>query len=506
MRKNIIIIIILSSVLLFGIYFRLHDLSSQSYWMDEGYTVNAALSIMEKGLEGGNAILDSGETYFCPLYCYPTAKIAQIIGGNALSFRLLAALAGILFIVLIYFITNRIFNRNTALLTAFFTSFSYWQIAWSRQARWYTLLALFFWLALFFFYRFLYQQKQKNLSLFLTLLFTVLAALTHKVAYLLPMIMIGWAFIEYCWLNKNKFSKISPKMLIGGIAGFAGAILLLEYGFNFHFIKAIFNNISFNYKLPYYLNFYLRNYWLFIFFALFAFFNAQKSEKIKICFLVWPFLIYLFCLSFLTDIVHYRYLFHLTPVFYILGSIGIIASFKKIKYNYIKAVFISAILLLFFISEHGVIKPKQFYFLESDDPAKFNRPHYAYTPQPNFNNAYNTIKKVIKDNEIIISSHPHFNKIFLNQPGYWIKYNYLGMEDKVKTIKGGREYYVNAKVINDLPELQEVIGANHGYIVFDYMAADNRIPAEIINYITANLDLVLYDEINSYSKIWVYKF
>jgi len=80
------------------------------------------------------------------------------------------------------------------------------------------------------------------------------------------------------------------------------------------------------------------------------------------------------------------------------------------------------------------------------------------------------------------------------------------MEDAPNIITDNREYYVGATVINNLAELQKLISDKHGYIVFDYQSTDGRIDPIIINYIQSNLKLFFYNEINSYSKIWVYQF
>jgi 4-amino-4-deoxy-L-arabinose transferase-like glycosyltransferase len=158
-----------------GTALRLYKLSTQPYWMDEGYTINAVLSILEKG----SSTLDSGENYFCATYCYPTAYIAKLFGNNAFSYRLFSVIAGIIFILIIFIIVRSLFNIRIALLSSFFVSFSYWQIAWSRQARWYTLFAIFFWLSLYFFYKSLNGEKKKLLFYCLAILFTILSTLTH---------------------------------------------------------------------------------------------------------------------------------------------------------------------------------------------------------------------------------------------------------------------------------------------------------------------------------------
>jgi len=500
MTKNYKICWLLLAIIALGSFLRVYQLNKQSYWMDEGYTVNAVISAAHNGYDRGSSILDSGGRYFCPLYCYPTEIITRIAGDNTWSYRTLAVLAGIFFIFLVYLITKVIFKNNkAALLAAGFTSFSYWQIAWSRQARWYTLLEVFFWAALLLFYLFLKakNKKQKIISLLLSLFFTILAIATHKLAYLLPLIMLGGYFI----LNRP-----TKKQALISIIAAGGVIAFVEFGLGLHFITHALKNISFHYNLPYYLSFYLRNYWLFIALAIYGYFASEKEQKQKIIFLALPFLVYLVFLSFLTNIIHYRYLFPLTAALYIIASIVIIDISGKIRQNYGKIIGLFLLILVFFISRQGVIFPKDYYFLEADDPSELSRPYYAYTPQPDFNAAYAAIKGNLKSEEIVISSHPHFNKIFLNQPGDWIKYDYLGMEDTPKTIKDNKEYYVGATVINNLEELKKITATKHGYLVFDYMAADDKIKPEIISYIQNNLELFFFNEKNSYSKIWVYRF
>ncbi len=56
-------IILLFLITLSGAFFRIYSLEKQPYWMDEGYTVNAVMSAMEKG----ETVLDSGVTILGPL-------------------------------------------------------------------------------------------------------------------------------------------------------------------------------------------------------------------------------------------------------------------------------------------------------------------------------------------------------------------------------------------------------------------------------------------------------
>lgn len=483
-----------------GIFFRLSNLSLTPYWMDEGYTVNAVDSELRNGTENFAAKLDSGEKYFCPLYCAPTSWIVAATSQDPAAYRILSVFFGLIFIPLVYFFTQKFLkNTGVSVLTTFFTTFSYWQIAWSRQARWYTELEFFFWAALFLFYLFVQATKNKEKYIYFaaSIVVTLLAIVTHRIAYMLPIVMLIWYAIE---------KKPTKKQIAIASAVSVGVLLIAEFGLGLHFVSHALKNVSLHYTLPYYLNFYLRNYWMFMLLGLYGYFNVPKEIQKKIWMLATPFIVYLFFLSFFTDIVHYRYLFHTTVAMYIIGSIGIIDTLAKIANKQKRFWIVFVLFGIFFATGHGVATQKDFYLLEADDPSVMNRPYYAYTPQPNFNAAYAAIKADKKPDDIVISSHPHFNKIFLNTAGYWLKYNYLGMEDTNKTITNNKEYYVGASVVNNLDELKNIAASHHGYILYDYMAMDGKIPTEMIQYIQSNFTQFFFDEKNSYSKIWVYKF
>lgn len=474
--------------------------------MDEGYTVNAITSIIEKG----KSLLDSGQTYNCQTYCYPSSWISSIFGENAFSFRFLAALAGLAFIIAVYFIIKKWLGTKTAAVASFFMAFSYWQIAWSREARWYTLLELFFWLAIFFFWQLLKIKNNFKLSALycaLTGVFTSLAILTHAEAYLLlPIFTIVGTYT--IWHRSNQKTNYKVASIVCTVLAITVLALSLDkLGLNF--LKPLFASFHFHYSLPYYLSFYLRNYWLFIVPTVWLFFNLKNNPNSSIYyFLLFVFTAYLLSFGLLSDLVHYRYLFLVTPVLYILGTSGIINLLEKVKHKLWRVVFFCVILIIFFISGHGVAWPKNFYTLESDNPSSVkNRPYYAYTPQPNFNEAYNYVKEQKTSEEIIISSHPVFNKIFLKEPGYWLSYPYLGIGDKNSyTTTDSREYYVGAKIIKNQTELEKVTSDNHGYVVFDYYSMQDRIPKDETDYIRQNFKLVFHDKTNKYSEIWVYQF
>ncbi len=501
--SNIRILSILTLLLLVGGFLRFYDLGTQPYWMDEGYTINAILAISEKG----ESVLDSGLPYGCPMYCYPATYIADTFGHTATSYRLPAAVMGVLFILLIYVVVRRLFDTPTALLTTAFTTFSYFHIAWSRQARWYTLFTFLFWLSLYTFYRAYYGKEKRFLFGALTVLLTILTILTHGLGYLLPFIMICWIAIDQLFTHRH---LIWRTLFLSAIS-IAGVIVLLDVFLGKDTFLYSLTHFELYASLPFYLSFYLRTYWLFIPFVLIALLFPPLTYRRPIYLLSLTFLAYLLPLSFLTSIIHYRYLFHLTPIIFMLATIGMLVSYRLLSNWFFKTSFVVGILLLFFTVGTGIFIPQSFYRLESDNPATSRTfpgtaGYYAYTPQPNWNSAYAYIKEIRTQDDIIISSHPHFTKIFLREAGYWLGYNYHGMSNLPTTIKNDREYYVGAIVVDNLEDFVHITEGKQGFVILDYMATDNRIAEETLTHIRRKLNLVYQDKESEFSQIWIYRF
>lgn len=498
-------------LLLTGGFLRFYNLDGQSYWIDEGYSINGVLSVLEKGVP----ILDSGRWYHDEVYAYPTALTVKIFGNNAFAYRFWPAVFGCLFIFVIFFFVRDLFGIWPALLSSFFITFSYWQIAWSRQARRYTLWEVFFWLALWCFWR--WNQYNNHKWLIGTTIFTILAIATHKLSILLLVIYFIWLVILLC-----KKGKISWKWLVASFF-FLLSVVMVDYQL-FNAIIGGLNKINFGIYINYYLNWVIRNYWLFLIVigVGMARGNFLKVNNIKKIFFVGlPFIVYFLTLSFLFDESHiyYRYLFNVFPSLIILGSLGltVIASeVKQFKKNYglnnSWQLFVLIIVIgLFFISGQGVLWHQNFYFLEHDDvtkPMESWRKYYFHTPQPDFNGAYKYIKGNKQKDNIVIAAFPVFNKIFLNEPGYWIKFhqNYFGDANVFKNKDRDTEYYVNAKVIDNLKELIKITNKNHGFIVLDFVSTNERISGNILNYIANNFKMVFSKETKPWIKIWVFKF
>ncbi len=465
MKYAAINIIILTCIILYGGFLRLYNLSEQPYWMDEGYTITA--------------IIGTNTDYNCPIYCYTTKHIAKILGNDAFSYRLFAVFMGITFIILIYLVTKKLFTPPHALVVATITSLSYWHIAWSRQARWYTLFLIFFWLALFLFYKTteIKPSKQKVLYGLGTLISTLLAIYTHQISYILILIYLLYA------LYHKKYKIFSLITLMG-------AVLLIFYTIP----------VSLNYVLPYYTNFLIKEYWLFIILSIYGILTVPEQYKKQIHLLCLSAITLLVSLGFFNNIVNYRYLLVITPALYILATVGLLHIIHSVRNLYVKICIGILFGIGFFIS-HGIIFPQENYFLESDTQTA-SRPYYAYTPQPDWNTAYDFIRTHKKPTDIIISSAPQFNSLFFGESGYWLNFDLWGNPKNIPA----EDRYVRAISIPTLENFIDITSKSHGYVMYDYMAQDGRISPDILSYIETNLEKVFFKFTNPYSQIWIYRF
>lgn len=503
-KSKVIMIAAILLIALWAIFLRGYQLNQPSYWMDEGYSVNAAISTLEKGYPK----LDSGLIYNDHLpSTYAIAGSIKLFGFSNTSTRLPSVIFNLLFLLVIFLFTKRFFGIKVATLTTLFLAFSYWEIAWARQARNYALFQLSFWASLYFFWDMLfYRQTRKNFLLWI--FFSLLTFMVHLLGLLLlPIYLVSFLIRYWKDLKQNLktylFSRRSVYVYVFVL------LIVLFFGDNvWSTIKeALLLKIFY---LPNYFEFIKNNFWLVGILALSSFVLYFKNKFIrqKIFILLAIYIIPFVVISFFISLSGHRYLFPALPALYILSSLTIIYLWNKTKTKYIKAAIITTVLLFIIFSREFQIIPKTMYALESnrspielEETKKSPRNYYIYTPQPDWELAYAYIKGNKKKGDIVISVQPVFNKIYLNRPEFWIAYS-LSYMHKVPT----KDVYVGANTIRNQKELRQIMEQNSGFIVLDFLSQDIRIKEDILRYIYENFELVYENTVNYWSRIWIYKF
>lgn len=155
---------ILAAIVLLAALLRFYQLGSWSFWIDELYTLGRIRNL-------GNIL--QNPTILLEVRPPPSILLmslaAQFLETSEWSARLIPALTGIVSIPILYFPTRRVFGPFVALLAALLLAVSPWHLYWSQNARFYTMLLLFYTLALFVIYVALEQDRPGYIVLFFIL-------------------------------------------------------------------------------------------------------------------------------------------------------------------------------------------------------------------------------------------------------------------------------------------------------------------------------------------------
>ena len=162
LRKRSVRYGLLAAVSAAGFGLRAYRLGKWGFWRDEMFTVGD----QEDGFNYTPLRQSTSQ--------YLVRRIVRSRGIDEFSARLVPALVGALTVPLLYPFLTRIFSPRVALLASTLLALSPWHLYWSQNARFYTLLLLFYSLALFTFY--LGLEEDNLLLLISSLLFLGLAA------------------------------------------------------------------------------------------------------------------------------------------------------------------------------------------------------------------------------------------------------------------------------------------------------------------------------------------
>ncbi len=162
--------VLLGLILLIGISLRLYDLGTESYWIDETFTV-------VEGQQSIQQILTSGRLDQPPAYYFPFHYWEQLFGTSEVSTRSFSALAGIISIILVYMIGRELFGKPVGLLSAFLISISENQIYYSQLAKFYGYFEMMTLLSILFFI--LALKSKKRIHFILYVIASILMVYSH---------------------------------------------------------------------------------------------------------------------------------------------------------------------------------------------------------------------------------------------------------------------------------------------------------------------------------------
>lgn len=146
--------LILLLILSLGAVLRIVNLSSDSIWLDEAYSIQFAHLPLPQLLRETAA-----SDVHPPLYYLLLHYWIALFGDSEAAARLLSVLFGLFAILLIYPVAALLFDRATGLLGALLLALSLFHIEFAQEARMYTLLAFLSLCSLYFFLRLLTEAS-----------------------------------------------------------------------------------------------------------------------------------------------------------------------------------------------------------------------------------------------------------------------------------------------------------------------------------------------------------
>jgi mannosyltransferase len=159
----------LLALILLAFVLRVYDLGRQEFWLDEALSAN----ISGLGWAGAVAHLRSEPFEHPPLYFLSLYPWQRLAGTSEFAFRFVSVFWGVLFIPLLYMFVRRLADERVGRLAALLATISPFMVAYSREARMYTLLPCLALLALLSFQRVSERERQSGWWLAYALLLAV---------------------------------------------------------------------------------------------------------------------------------------------------------------------------------------------------------------------------------------------------------------------------------------------------------------------------------------------
>ncbi len=469
--------LILAALMLWGFFLRIHHLGSNySFWVDEANSAAYARRIVNTG----SPRLPTG--YYEPRYFFPHYLMAAsmlVFGQNEFAVRLPSVFGGVLSIFLVFLLAKKFFGAQTALIATFLTTFSLFEIVWSRQARGYIYLQNFFLVATYWLSLWGEIKIRKIVYLLGLFLIILVGFLIHPLALLFIPGAIFWLSLSL---------RINWQKRFGVAVSFI--FLLLLFLIERPLVKEAYHH------LRYYEYFFRRNYLLIYLFSFMGgVLGLIKERKKSHLILLFLFFYGLYILLYPQE--HYlRYVLPVFPFWLIMASFGFVGLvgllFKKEKLR----LFLSFGLILFFVisNEKFSLFPMDFYSLNSD---------MREIPEPDFKSAYSFMKTNfgLKKDYLLIETRPDAARWYLGEGSvdYWLR-----SKESLAGYSGERQPTSGALFVSDLETLGKIVNENKkGVVVLEYSELP-FIPREVVDFIENNLKLEYKTDhlVGNESSVW----
>jgi len=433
--------IILIIILIFAFFLRIYSLSSAPLWIDEATSAMASKMVLEKG----SPIFDSGSIYNRAYVYHYAEAFFLIFGQNDFNARLFSVIIGMLTILLAYFIGKE-YSKTGGIISALFMSVFYLEVYFSRQARFYQLFQLMFFLSIYLLYKSSETRKNNNnnsksnnkkhelIYLILSIIAFFIALDTQIAALVLAPFLIFYIIIYNT--KYNKLFAILPAIPL--IQKFMPAANLATNSTQTTQVNYAESYFSYGANLHYLLIFAIPG-------LIWAFFKKKKLTLL----IVIPSLVLLSGVL-LLQVFALRYIYFIAFPLVLYSSI--LFSFLYEKYGKLILIAIIAVLLI----PSNIFYP--YTYVNVINPIDHNHAHGDFTtPETNYKLVPQNITSELKNNNtVLISFFSSDVEWYIKKPTYVIPFTMDGRGyDQIsynKTKSSGEletvDIYSGAKIIN----------------------------------------------------------
>lgn len=464
----------------YAIFLRLYKLWDQSFWIDEGFSSYSTLEWVNP-------------RYF--LHNISQFLSFELLWISDASARFPSVIFSLFTIPLIFLISEKLFqDKRVSTIATLIFCFSYIEITWARQARFYTLLQFLFYLNVYL--SILLSQKFSIKLLSLSIWVLYISLLFHPFLYTSLIIflwVLSWELIRNIYWKSFFFPSI--KSILPIVIVFSTITIHQVYKlFQWEPVLGV-SNVG--QKLPdsslqNYIDFYSghllwETWWLYILFIISFFIFAIQRKTIKtIIFTVW-FLFAFYIISQKGILFHTRYVFFLFPLIFIWGTYAYFYLWDYIKNVYAKTFYYIFIWALIVFSLNLNFTPQSHYSLDFT------------APQVDFKSAYSEIPA----GSDIISGFPVMCEWYYETKEsciFSLAINFVGTpESWEKILKQWEELYTWLPYLTSLSELQE---SQEYYFVLDNLSQERFLSQELHREILEKWE-IYYNSGTEYKNIQI---
>jgi len=183
-------------ILLIGLGLRIYHLGHESLWLDEAVTISGAGTNLANIFHSFWTMDYNPSLFWLILHYW-----MQIFGTSEFATRFLSVIFGLGDLLMVYMIGKLIFNRKIGLLATLLMALSIFHIAYSQEARMYSLLMFLSLASMYFFIELLNKKGVKYIYGYI--IFSILALYSHTFGFLIIIVQNIYYFSLYQKLKKT---------------------------------------------------------------------------------------------------------------------------------------------------------------------------------------------------------------------------------------------------------------------------------------------------------------